>query len=195
MGISESSAPSIPESGGLFPESIVSPKSPRPIRSVNRIIAYVGAGDNRYIATQYMLNVNLKLLKAKRFEEIGNYDLAIEIYKDLGETKEVSRIKKLKAKKKPEKTTSKASKKTASKKKEFSGKGDPPVEGGVRTLCYLISLLFPLGGIIIGMIYYGKPEPWHKEFGKTCLKIAVLVIIIPLLLGMGIIFTILLASA
>ena len=72
--------------------------------SVNRIIAYVCEGGNRYIATQYMLNVNLKLSKAKRFEKIGNYDLAIEIYKDLGETKEVSRIKKLKAKQKPEKT-------------------------------------------------------------------------------------------
>ena len=55
-----SSAPSIPESGGLFPESTVLFHSHNLNSwSVNRIIAYVGEGGNRYIGATievYVLN-------------------------------------------------------------------------------------------------------------------------------------------
>ena len=56
---------------------------------------------------------------------------------------------------------------------QFSGEGEPPVEEGFRIVCYVISFFIPIIGIIIGLIHYGKPEPWHKEFGKMCLYISV----------------------
>ena len=51
---------------------------------------------------------------------------------------------------------------------------DPPVDDGFRMLMYVLSFLFPIAGIIVGIIYYSKPELHHKDFGKTCLTIAVL---------------------
>ena len=49
---------------------------------------------------------------------------------------------------------------------------------GMKTLLYIISFLMPIVGVIIGVIYNSKPEPWHKEFGKTCLQLSVISIIV-----------------
>jgi|GEM_PF-2561252 len=45
----------------------------------------------------------------------------------------------------------------------------------MRTLFYILSFLVPIAGIIIGIIYYMKPEPELKRFGRNCILIAVLV--------------------
>ena len=50
---------------------------------------------------------------------------------------------------------------------------DPPVDEGFKMLMYLASFLFPIAGIVIGIIYNSKPELHHKEFGKNCLMIAI----------------------
>ncbi len=47
-----------------------------------------------------------------------------------------------------------------------------------RWLFYLISLVFPLAGIIVAAIYLRRPDAACKAFGKKCLVAAV----IPLLL-------------
>jgi hypothetical protein len=65
---------------------------------------------------------------------------------------------------------------------QYSGQGDPPMEGGIKTLLYIVSFLFPIAGVIFGVIYIGKPEPWHKEFGKTCLQLALLSFIVGIVL-------------
>ena len=61
---------------------------------------------------------------------------------------------------------------------QYAGQGDPPMGDGMKTLLYIVSFLFPIVGVIIGVIYNSKPEPWHKEFGKTCLQVAVISIVI-----------------
>ena len=50
---------------------------------------------------------------------------------------------------------------------------DPPVDEGFKILMYLASFLFPIVGIVIGIIYNSKPELHHKEFGNNCLMIAI----------------------
>ncbi len=49
------------------------------------------------------------------------------------------------------------------------------LSGGMRALVYIISFLVPLAGIIIGIIFYVKPDPEMKRVGKNCILIAVLV--------------------
>jgi hypothetical protein len=66
----------------------------------------------------------------------------------------------------------------SSNQTHFSGEGEPPMEGNSRYLFYILSFLIPLAGVIIGIIYYGKPEPWHKEFGKRCLELALSAIVL-----------------
>ena len=50
---------------------------------------------------------------------------------------------------------------------------DPPVDEGFKMLMYVVSFLFPIAGVVIGIIYNSKPELHHKEFGKNCLMIAI----------------------
>jgi len=50
------------------------------------------------------------------------------------------------------------------------------VSGGMKILLYLLSFLFWPIGIIIGAIYYGKPET--KEVGKMCIILAILGVVI-----------------
>jgi len=50
---------------------------------------------------------------------------------------------------------------------------DPPVDDGFKMLMYIVSFLFPIAGIIVGIVYNSKPELHHKEFGKNCLMIAI----------------------
>ena len=60
---------------------------------------------------------------------------------------------------------------------QYTGQGDAPVDDNTKTLFYILSFLIPIAGIIIGIIYHSKPEPWHREFGMQCLKLALFAII------------------
>jgi hypothetical protein len=72
----------------------------------------------------------------------------------------------------------------SSNQTHYSGEGEPPMEDNSRYLFYILSFLIPLAGVIIGIIYHGKPEPWHKEFGKKCLELALTAIAIVFLIGL-----------
>ena len=50
---------------------------------------------------------------------------------------------------------------------------NPPVDEGFKMLMYIVSFLFPIAGVVVGIMYNSKPELHHKEFGKTCLMIAI----------------------
>ena len=71
----------------------------------------------------------------------------------------------------------------ASNQTHFSGEGEPPMEDNSRYLFYILSFLIPIAGVIIGIMYNGKPEPWHKEFGKTCLELALTAIVLGVIIG------------
>ncbi len=49
---------------------------------------------------------------------------------------------------------------------------------GMKILLYILSFLIPLIGIIVGVIYYVKPEPEYKEVGRNCIIIAVIMWVI-----------------
>lgn len=46
------------------------------------------------------------------------------------------------------------------------------ISDGMKILLYIVSFIIPLVGLIVGIIYYTKPEPEYKEVGKICLIIA-----------------------
>ena len=71
----------------------------------------------------------------------------------------------------------------ASNQAHYSGEGEPPMEDSSKFLFYILSFLIPIAGIIIGIIYNGKPEPWHKEFGKKCLELALTAIVLSIAIG------------
>ena len=43
----------------------------------------------------------------------------------------------------------------------------------MKILFYILSLIFPLAGFIIGIIYYAKQDPESKHVGKICIVLAV----------------------
>jgi len=49
------------------------------------------------------------------------------------------------------------------------------ISPGLRAVFYILSILIPIAGIIIGVIYYAKPDPESKRVGKNCIIIAILV--------------------
>jgi len=71
----------------------------------------------------------------------------------------------------------------SSNQAHYSGEGEPPMEDSSKFLFYILSFLIPIAGIIIGIIYNGKPEPWHKEFGKKCLELALTAIVLSIAIG------------
>jgi hypothetical protein len=54
----------------------------------------------------------------------------------------------------------------------------PQVSEGMKILFYILSFLIPIIGIIIGIIYYTKPDPESKNLGKMCLLLALVGILI-----------------
>ena len=54
----------------------------------------------------------------------------------------------------------------------------PIVSGGMRILFYILSLIIPLVGFIIGAIYYTRPDPESKHIGKICIILAIVGILI-----------------
>jgi DNA-directed RNA polymerase subunit RPC12/RpoP len=68
------------------------------------------------------------------------------------------------------------------------------ISSGMRILFYILSLIFPLAGFIIGIIYYAKQDPESKHVGKICIVLAIVglfasvglaVILYVLVLGFG----------
>jgi hypothetical protein len=54
---------------------------------------------------------------------------------------------------------------------------------GTKILFYVLSFFIPLAGIIIGIIYMGRPDEESKQLGRTCLYIAIAVIVLGCLCG------------
>ncbi len=52
------------------------------------------------------------------------------------------------------------------------------ISGGMRILFYILSLIIPLVGFIIGAIYYMRPDPESKHIGKICIVLAIVGILI-----------------
>lgn len=53
-----------------------------------------------------------------------------------------------------------------------SCQSDETLSSGMRAVFYVVSLLIPIAGIVIGAIYCSKPEPQLKRVGKMCLILA-----------------------
>jgi predicted RNA-binding Zn-ribbon protein involved in translation (DUF1610 family)/FlaG/FlaF family flagellin (archaellin) len=47
------------------------------------------------------------------------------------------------------------------------------ISSGMKILFYILSLIFPLAGFIIGIIYYVKQDPESKHVGKICIVLAI----------------------
>jgi len=47
------------------------------------------------------------------------------------------------------------------------------ISSGMKILFYILSLMIPLVGFIIGIIYYSKEDPESKHVGKMCIILAV----------------------
>jgi hypothetical protein len=56
--------------------------------------------------------------------------------------------------------------------------GSTAPEGGLKILLYIVSFLIPLAGIIIGIIFFTKNTPEEKKFGKMCIILAVVSIVV-----------------
>lgn len=52
------------------------------------------------------------------------------------------------------------------------------ISDGMKILLYILSFLIPIIGIIVGIIYYTKPEQELKDFGKMCIILAVVGILL-----------------
>jgi FlaG/FlaF family flagellin (archaellin) len=48
----------------------------------------------------------------------------------------------------------------------------------MKILFYILSLIIPLAGFIIGIIYYSKQDPESKHVGKICIVLAVVGILV-----------------
>ena len=58
----------------------------------------------------------------------------------------------------------------------------PAVSGGMKILFYILSLIVPLVGFIIGAVYYSKPDAESKHVGKVCFALAIVAIVIAAIL-------------
>lgn len=54
----------------------------------------------------------------------------------------------------------------------------PQISEGMKILLYILSFLFFIVGIIVGVIYYTKPDAESKNFGKMCIVLAVLGLVV-----------------
>ena len=66
----------------------------------------------------------------------------------------------------------------------------PQISERMKILFYILSFLFWIVGIIIGVIYYTKPDPESKHVGKMCIILAVISLVL-----IGICYAVLLAAA
>jgi hypothetical protein len=64
----------------------------------------------------------------------------------------------------------------------------------MRALFYIISVLIPIAGIILGIIYYVKPEPDLKRVGRNCIIIAVVVWAVAAIVALSVVFLVSIGS-
>lgn len=57
------------------------------------------------------------------------------------------------------------------------------ISSGMRILFYVLSLLFPIVGFIIGVVYYSKGDPESKHVGKMCAMLGVVGIFVSVALA------------
>lgn len=70
---------------------------------------------------------------------------------------------------------------------QMAGTPQPQISEGMKILFYILSFLFFIVGIIIGVIYYTKPDPESKHVGKMCIILAVIGVVIGVVCGLAII--------
>jgi len=58
------------------------------------------------------------------------------------------------------------------KKPQITQKANVETPPEPRWLFYALSAIMPIAGVIIGVIFQGKPDEENKKFGKICLYIA-----------------------
>ncbi len=56
--------------------------------------------------------------------------------------------------------------------------GSSVPEGGMKVLLYIVSFLVPLAGIVIGIIFYTKDTSEEKKFGKMCIILAIVAVVV-----------------
>jgi predicted RNA-binding Zn-ribbon protein involved in translation (DUF1610 family) len=61
---------------------------------------------------------------------------------------------------------------------------------GMRALFYIISILIPIAGIILGIIYYVKPDPDLKRVGRNCIIIAVVVWALAAIMALSLVYVV-----
>lgn len=54
----------------------------------------------------------------------------------------------------------------------------PQTSEGMKILFYLLSFFIFIVGIIIGVIYYTKPDPESKHIGKMCIILALVGVVV-----------------
>ena len=52
------------------------------------------------------------------------------------------------------------------------------MSGGQKALFYILSILIPIVGIIVGIIWMNDENPEKKAVGKNCLIIAIVVMVL-----------------
>ncbi|WP_066065663.1 hypothetical protein [Neobacillus soli] len=52
------------------------------------------------------------------------------------------------------------------------------MSGGQKALFYILSILIPIVGIILGIIWMNDQDPEKKTVGKNCLIIAIVVTVL-----------------
>ncbi len=63
--------------------------------------------------------------------------------------------------------------------------GQQQYSGCVKFLLYALSLLIPLAGIIIGIVFTTRPDPESKGLGKTCLILGIASIVLGCCIGVA----------
>src|SRR5512137_1697216 len=69
---------------------------------------------------------------------------------------------------------------------QMAAPAQPQISEGMKILFYILSFLFFIVGIIIGVIYYTKPDPESKHVGKMCIILAVLGVVVGVVCGLAI---------
>ena len=52
------------------------------------------------------------------------------------------------------------------------------MSGGQKALFYILSILIPVVGIVLGIIWMNDQDPEKKAVGKNCLIIAIVVMVL-----------------
>ncbi|EKN62556.1 hypothetical protein BABA_25451 [Neobacillus bataviensis LMG 21833] len=52
------------------------------------------------------------------------------------------------------------------------------MSGGQKALCYILSILIPIVGIVLGIVWMNDQDPEKKVVGKNCLIIAIAVTVL-----------------